>query len=294
MDERAPGHGIRPPGGIRSRRVRPRRVPLRIVGHQGAAAPGAAGRQVLVPLRLLPAPGRLRAQAGIRGARGQRGRPDMGARQGHVYSLGPRAGGRHVGKRLHLPALAHRPRGCLLQLLQRRPRRHRADGAGRLRRLARVDAPRGQPRHPQPAGGLRRAVLLRPEGVPGRRPLHDVLLRRRPGRRPHHVRVLPQPPGLDRAPRAALQGGRPSPGPGRDLRPQNLPHLQPRERHLLHALLRGGPQGARHRTPDEQAPGGRRAGAARGRAAAQGHGEEGAAAPGRRGARAGRRITPRP
>jgi hypothetical protein len=42
----------------------------------------------------------------------------------------------------------------------------------------------------QPGRRLRRELLLRRQGVPGRRSLDDVLLRRGPGRRAHHDRVL--------------------------------------------------------------------------------------------------------
>ena len=93
-----------------------------------------------------PRQGGYELRPGYEGVAVQRRRADLAPGQEHADSR--RAGSRlrRLGKGLHLPAVAGRARGPVLQFLQRGQRRHRADGRRHLDQLARLETLRRQSR----------------------------------------------------------------------------------------------------------------------------------------------------
>ena len=162
LDESPAGDGLRPAGRIRPRRLRHRRVPLRVLRHQGAAPAQAARRQVLDALRLLPAPGRLRdcGPATKAWPASDDGLTWRRAKDTPILSVQDPDCGAWEKDCIYQPWLVEH-RGPVLRLLQRGQRRHRADRRGPLHRPAELEAvSRATPSIRDPPGRLRRAVLL--------------------------------------------------------------------------------------------------------------------------------------
>ena len=133
-----------------------------------------------------PRQGRLRVAARLRRRRIERQRPQLEMRQKRPHPL--RASTRlwRMGKRLYLPTVARRTQWQILRLLQRGQRKHRTNGPGVFRRPAKLVAKSRKPGPQEPSGRVRFAVLLGPQGLPRRRPLDNVVFRRRATRSSEH------------------------------------------------------------------------------------------------------------